>query len=246
MPDVLDDLGLTEVRQKMDTAHNNMIQKKYDLAVFKETPGLFEDGKDLLSESPFDIMRGDVQKRRPSSEQVQYAIDAKPYADPEYRETAKEYLSKVLPILETEHARLVAEVNTAQAELAEITQEYRHKVAEAAGKLSAFNAGVRVEWQKFETANTGSRTPENFIVTSRGCTPIVYYSFPEYEQIEGLRAVRKAVDEYEARLKKGSTPEDIKQAARNAARKADPVKNEAAGFAGTGALASLFGRKGKK
>ena len=244
VPDILDNLGLKEARQKMDKAHNDMIKKKFDLAIFKVTPGLYDDKQDPLAESPFDIIHGDKQERKiPSPEQVQYAIDAKPYADPEYRERAKDYLEEVLPVLETEYARLVAEVNTAQAELAEITLEYRHKVSEAAGKLSAFNAGVKAEWQKFETANTGSRTPENFIVTSRGCTPIVYYSLPRHDQVEGLRAVRKAIDDYEAQLNKGADPETVKQNARYSARNADPIKLDSPGFAGSGALAALFGRK---
>ena len=243
VPDVLDDLGLTEARQKMDTAHNEMIQKKYQLAVMKSLPGyLPEDrGEDRLEVSPFDVMIRKEAPARPTARQIQSAIDAKPYADPEYREQALEYFSDVLPVVEAENARLIAEINTARAELAEITQEYRNKLAVAMGRYQKFNAGLGQEWRKFEIANKGSHTPENHVVTSGECSPIVFIIPANDDQIEGLRIIRKAIEDYEAQA--NGNPEDIKRASLYNSRNANPIKSDTQGLNGRGFMASLFSRK---
>lgn len=249
VPDVLDDLGLTEARRAMDTAHNEMIKTKYALAIKKALPGYLEgDGEDLLEVSPFDLLtrKQEMLPPPPTPERIQSAIDAKPFTDPAYRASAKAYLAEVLPVVENEHARLAREVNEARAELARVTREYKRKVSQAEEALQKFNNGVQTEWQKFEIANEGSRTPENFKVTTPACTPICFYSFPYWEQVEGLRAIKKAIEDYEARVQYEGSPERNKQIARYNAQSANIVKSDTQGFGGSGApgfFGFLFSKK---
>lgn len=246
VPDVLDDLGLADARRAMDTAHNEMIKTKYTLAIKKALPGYLEgDGKDLLEVSPFDLLtrKQEMLPPPPTPERIQSAIDAPSYTDPAYRASAKAYLTEVLPALEHEYRRLGGELNTARAELARVTREYKRKVAEAEERLQAFNNGVGKEWRKFEIANEGSHTPENFRVTTPACTPIVYYSFPYWEQVEGLRAIKKAIEKYEAEIKKEADPEYIKRLSVSNARQKDPIKSDRTGLGGNGLGFPFFRKK---
>ena len=216
VPDTLDDLGLTEARQKMDAAHNNMIQTKFDLAVWKTTPGLFD--ADAPAKSPFTEIRerGTVPQPRPvTADEIQTAIDAASIKDPEYRAAAKEFLAEVLPAVKKENARLIAELNTAEAELAQVVREYKAKANAARHKLEIFNRDIYGEYKKFETANSGSHTPENFIYTSPACRPLVGYNVGKYEKVALLEAIQDTINALDAAEARDKDPEYNKQLARN-------------------------------
>lgn len=243
-PDALDRLGLKEAREMMDRAHNDMILKKYNLAIEKELPGYLPgDRPDPLNTSPFDVMAKDDTPPRPTADRIQLAIDAKPYTDPEYRETAKQFLAEVLPEAEAENARLLMEITRAREELAKVTEKYKKKLKEAKEAYNDFNKDMGKEWRKFETANSGIRTRENHVVTSEKCTPIFMIEpAAGSPQIEGLRGIKKVIEQYEARKEWEQNPEYMKELARFNARESDHIKSETQGMNG-GFLASLFGRK---
>ena len=218
-PDALDDLGLTEARQKMDAAHNDIIQTKYDLAVWKATPGLFAEDKP--AKSPFTEIRERNNSPQPhavTAEEIQTAIDAASIKDPEYRAAAKEFLAEVLPAVKKENARLIAELNAAEAELAQIVREYKAKANAARRNLEDFNRDILTEYKKFETANSGSHTPENFIITSPACRPLVGYNVGKYEKVILLEEIQKKINALEAAEARDKDPEYIKQLARNNAK----------------------------
>ena len=200
VPGVLDGMGMTDARRKMDEAHNKMIRDKYNLALLKEAPYLHMQ-KD--NRSPWEKLYK-PETPAPAPELLQSVIDSLSVWNDEYRAAAKEYLDTVLPAAKAETIRLQNEVKKARADLTRITREQRAKVAEAEKKLLAFNAGIHAEVEKFEIANAGSRTPENFHITSENAQDILnygcYYCRSLNEEYEGLQAVKDAIIQVEQEL----------------------------------------------
>lgn len=212
-PGVLDDLNLTEARQKMDAAHNKIIKAKYDLAIWKAMPGVMQINNPRPDKSPFDEIRERATTPQPatvSAADIQAAIDATSIRDPEYREAAKAYLSEVLPVITTETNRLIAEYNEAQEELARITKEYQKRVTAAAEALEKLNNGIIDEFRKFETANNCKST-EGHTYTSRNCRPLVLVTSTDYgKKYQLLEFIQKEIERLEAEKAKGADIEASK------------------------------------
>lgn len=218
---VLDEIGLTKERRKMDKAHNEMILTKFNLAKFKESPGAMKESQG--EQSPFTAVIEKSERpvaTMPTATEIQAAIDAPSISDPEYRAKAKAFLDAVIPAAKAETMKLNAEYNAISAELAELTQEYTAKLNAAKENIETFNAGIREEWEKFETANKGSRTPENFVFTTRNCRELTGLMKPhKYEQYTGLEAIRQTIKNYEQALEKDNSIENMKALAQSNAAK---------------------------
>jgi len=193
----IDDLKLKKDRQKMDEAHNRMIRKKYDLALLREAPALHREPD---NRSPYDQVFN-PRSQGPSAGQIQYVIDSSSLEDDEYRSAAKAYLKKVIPAAEAETVRLQAEVDKIQAEYIKAAAEYRKKIREAQKNLKAFNSEIRKEVRKFELANEGSRTPENFLIHSERLASIypsgAYQQHDQdaaYKDLEAIRVSCEMID----------------------------------------------------
>ena len=195
---VIDDLKLKKVRQKMDAAHNDMIRKKYQLALYKEVPGLYDKAD---NRSPYDQIFNPLPER-PSANQIQYLIDTLSFRDNEYRKTAKEYLDKVIPAAEAETKRLQREVDDAILEYNSLVAAQREKIRAAQQKLNAFNNGIHKEVLKFETAPEGSRTPDKCRITSADCESVFpsgrFHSRNWEEDYKDLKEIQEKLESIEA------------------------------------------------
>lgn len=196
----LDDLKLKKDRQKMDEAHNRMIRKKYDLALLREAPALHREPD---NRSPYDQVFN-PRSQGPSAGQIQYVIDSSSLEDDEYRSAAKAYLKKVIPAAQAETVRLQAEVKKIKAEYSRTAAEYQKKIREAHKNLKVFNDEIRKEVRKFELANEGSRTPENFVIHSErlasiysdGATVHWHDQDAAYKDLQSIQEFAERIDAY--------------------------------------------------
>ena len=81
----IDRLGFKKARKKMDEAHNNMINTKYQLAIYKEFPSDLHVDQREESGPLADVLDSSPRRHIPTQEDLQRAIDSPSYADPEYR-----------------------------------------------------------------------------------------------------------------------------------------------------------------
>ena len=198
----IDRVGFKKARKKMDEAHNNMINTKYQLAIYTQFPSdLRADHRE--ERGPLaDVVDSSPRRHIPTQEDLQRAIDSPSYADPEYRKVAKEYLEKILPAVNAERDRLTEEIASAAAELEAVTLEYKEKLGAAKRNLKNFNRDVFAEYKKFEEAGKGSHTPENFVITSERYKPILGFYTPSVSEApEALEAVLETMEKYEESLK---------------------------------------------
>ena len=94
----IDRLGFKKARKKMDEAHNNMINTKYQLAIYTQFPSDLQADQREESGPLADVLDSSPRRHIPTQEDLQRAIDSPSYADPEYRKVAKEYLEKILDL----------------------------------------------------------------------------------------------------------------------------------------------------
>ena len=200
-PNALDDLGLTDVRRKMDAAHNEMIWQKYKLKLIQEIPADLDLEPD--TRSPYERAIDPRPERKIERGNMQEAIDSISFEDPEYRRQAEEYFETVIPKVKEETQRLQAELNSAYAEWQRVTKEYEQKVQDARNALLRFNDSVMEEVRKFETADNGSKTAEGHVVISNGRRSILsharFESSPirtkKYEYLEDLNRFAERFDQ---------------------------------------------------
>ena len=202
----IDRLGFKKARKKMDEAHNNMINTKYQLAIYKEFPSDLHVDQREESGPLADVLDSSPRRHIPTQEDLQRAIDSPSYADPEYRKVAKEYLEKILPAVNAERDRLTEEIASAAAELEAVTLEYKEKLEAAKRNLKNFNRDVFAEYKKFEEASRGGHTPENFVITSERYEPILrFYTPSASEAPEALEAVLEKLPAQWEQLKRAET-----------------------------------------
>ena len=133
----IDRLGFKKARKKMDEAHNNMINTKYQLAIYTQFPSDLRADQREESGPLADVFDSSPRRHIPTQEDLQRAIDSPSYADPEYRKVAKEYLEKILPAVNAERDRLTEEIASAALKFrksdahTELQKEYMRSAAAA-------------------------------------------------------------------------------------------------------------------
>ena len=244
-PDVLDDLGLTKQRKDMTEAQNKMIQLKNEIAIRLEKGDIFPE-IDRSKSSPFDytseqskISDADVSKRR---ELMENALKAPAISDPEFRALTEEYLDLLIPAAKKKKREMVQEINTLEAEYAQLQHEYKRKISKARADLKQFMTDLDdVTMKRFQLTDTGK--------ASEGGLPPVEMKDLQFWKLLWISGSKYAIDRLEwfrdriAEMDKPVNEEELREMIRSSWTA--PIK-DASGSAAPigGVLSSLFGKRG--
>lgn len=156
-PDILDTLGLKEVREKMTAEQNRMIQLKHNICCRLEGSVHDQDPEEEVKKDPFDFNAAKVpDTSEHEREMMKTALSCSAMRNPQYRECVKEYLEAVIPAVAEKTQKLQEEMNTLQLELESLQATYLQKISALRKELKIFQADVSRDLDRFYLTDTGS------------------------------------------------------------------------------------------
>lgn len=162
---ILDDLGLTDARVAMNEAHNEIITKKHKIRQrIEELEGMrsMPYSTRMSVQDPFNDKPTVVKNAKQIGGEIEYlqeALKKASFYDVDYRESSKEFLMEIKPVIEAEDLRLQKEIEEAKIEYNRVLKQAKQKVIESTQERKRFINKVNdAVLKKFQHANEANKS----------------------------------------------------------------------------------------
>ena len=210
-PDVLDTLGLKEVREKMTVEQNRMIQLKHNICCRLEGSFDDQDPEKEANRDPFDFNAAKVPDTSDHErEMMKTALSCSALRNPQYRECVKEYLEAVIPVVAEKTQKLQEEMDTLQLELESLQATYLQKISALRKELKAFQADVSNDVDRFYLTDTGSARAGGLIPCEQPDPGLWMICRKSFDVNDYLASIAEMIDQVERIPEKRDTLGAIK------------------------------------